>query len=263
MCTIALLLDVVPQARVVIAANRDELYARAALAPAPISRFGVGPRGAAIGGVDAQSGGTWLALTRGGRFAAVTNQRALAPPPASARSRGLVVGELATAPDMRAYVDALDPTHYASMNLVWGDPDAGVHVAYLRHDGAREVARLAPGIHVLCNDRLGAPGFPRGERLAAALARVAPTLAPRDLVPALQPLLADHARVPDAAVPPSELPPAIAHALTACCIHTDHYGTRSATIAALADDRVLAYHHADGAPCTHAFVDDTALVEAA
>lgn len=247
MCTIAILLEVVAGAPLVIAANRDELYARPTRPPESL-----GDRIA--GGVDVLSGGTWLAIRHDGRFAAVTNQRALAPVPPGLRSRGLAVRELAAAADPDRYVAELDPTMYASMNLVWGDARA-VSIAYVRRDRTVEVEALARGIHVLCNDRLGADGFPRAARLHDAIAR-APLGWPA-LVPALALALADHTRV---APPPSHLPAEVARELTATCIHAPGYGTRSSTIIAAERGHTLAYLHADGPPCTAAYVDRKELL---
>jgi uncharacterized protein with NRDE domain len=249
MCTIAILLGAVAGSPLVVAANRDEMYARPTRPPESI-----GDRIA--GGVDVLSGGTWLAIRHDGRFAAVTNQRAMAPVPPGLRSRGLAVRELAAAADPDAYVAQLDPTMYASMNLVWGDA-RGVSVAYVRREGELkiEIERLAHGIHVLCNDRLGAEGFPRGTRLHDAIAR-APLAWPA-LVPALQVALADHTRV---VPPPSHLPAEVARELTATCIHTPVYGTRSSTIFAARHGQTLAYLHADGPPCTAPFVDRRGLL---
>jgi uncharacterized protein with NRDE domain len=274
MCTVAILFEVVAGAPLVIAANRDELYARPTRPPESL-----GDRIA--GGVDVLSGGTWLAVRHDGRFAAVTNQRALAPLLPGLRSRGLAVRELATAGDPGAYVTELDPTRYASMNLVWGDA-RGVSIAYARREGALDIERLPRGIHVLCNDRLGAAGFPRGARLHDAIAR-APLRWP-DLVPALCAALADHTRAelegapagdpagapgdpagdpagdPDRALPSAHLPPDVARELTATCIHAGAYGTRSSTIFAAEPGRALAYLHADGPPCTAPFTDRRALL---
>jgi uncharacterized protein with NRDE domain len=250
MCTIAILLEVVAGAPLVVAANRDEIYARPARPPEPL-----GDRIA--GGVDVLSGGTWLAIRHDGRFAAVTNQRALAPVPIGLRSRGLAVRELAAAADQDAYVAALDPTKYASMNLVWGSA-RGVSIAYARREGAPggsiDIERLPRGIHVLCNDRLGADGFPRGGRLHQAIAD-APLGWPA-LVPALQAALADHTRVDP---PPSHLPPEVARERTTC-IHEPGYGTRSSTIIAARPGETFAYLHADGPPCTAKFIDRMALL---
>ncbi|HUJ58407.1 MAG TPA: NRDE family protein [Kofleriaceae bacterium] len=251
MCTIAFLIGVAEHP-LVIAANRDELYARPTRPPERLAPH-------VVGGVDARSGGTWLAIHARGSFAAVTNQRALATPPPELRSRGLAVRELASADDPDAYVAALDPRGYASMNLAWGDA-RGVTLAYLRHDtGAKDLVRLGHGVHVLCNDRLGAPGFPRGVRLAAAikphLAAPWPELASHIAI-----ALGDHTQVPP---PPSHLPLELARALTATCIHSPLYGTRSATIAAFAPGRVVEYLDADGPPCTTPFVDLRGLLGAA
>jgi uncharacterized protein with NRDE domain len=247
MCTIAILLEVVPGAPLVVAANRDELYERPARPPESLGDQ-------IAGGVDVLSGGTWLAIRRDGSFAAVTNQRALAPVRIGVRSRGLAVRELAAAADQDAYVAALDPTKYASMNLVWGSA-RGVSIAYARREGTLEVETLSRGIHVLCNDRLGTDEFPRGVRLHHAIAG-APLGWPA-LVPVLKAALADHTRVDP---PPSHLPPEVARELTATCIHAPGYGTRSSTIVAARRGETLAYLHADGPPCTAAFVDRMALL---
>lgn len=245
MCTIAILVGVT-DLPVVIAANRDELYARDTRSPQVIAP-GV------VGGLDAVSGGTWLALNRNGRFAAVTNQRALAQPPLGVRSRGLAVSELTAASDQDAFVAAMDPRDYASMNLVWGDTNR-VSVGYLRHDGSKEVSVLPRGVNVLCNDRIGADGFPRGVRLALALEAI--IVKDRDwdaIVPGIAAALGDHTRVPIEAVPPSHLPPELGRELTATCIHSELYGTRSASLIGLERGRVAAYLHADGPPCVTPF----------
>ena len=134
---------------------------------------------------------------------------------------------------------------------------------YLRQDGQREVLQLDAGVHVLCNDRLGADGFPRGDRLRHAIERALaaavgwPALADR-----LAEALGDHTRTPLADVPPSHLPVELARELTATCIHSPHYGTRSASIIAAVPGRVIAYLHADGPPCTAPFTDRRGLLAA-
>ncbi len=256
MCTIAILFQVA-DIPLVIAANRDELYARPTRPPEVLGT-------ALVGGVDELSGGTWLAVHRAGRFAAVTNQRALATPPQGLRSRGLAVKELAAAADQDAYVAALDPRAYASMNLVWGDADR-VCIGYLRRDtGEKTIEVLPPGVHVMCNDRLGSCDFPRGDRLHAAItAALARSRAWAELAPVLRTALADHTRVSLDATPPSHLPRDIARELTATCIHTERYGTRSSTLLAIETGHVAAYLHADGPPCTAPFIDRRELLDAA
>jgi uncharacterized protein with NRDE domain len=255
MCTIAILFRVA-DVPLIVAANRDELYARPTRAPEVL-----GP--AIVGGVDVLSGGTWLAVNRAGRFAAVTNQRALDTPPPGLRSRGLAVKELAAAADPDAYVGELDPKRYASMNLVWGDAER-VSVAYLRRDGDKVIEALPPGVHVLCNDRLGSCDFPRGDRLHAAITSALDhSHAWSELALPIRNVLRDHTRVPIEDVPPSHLPAELARELTAVCIHSEHYGTRSSTLLAIDKARVAAYLQADGPPCITPYVDYAELLDGA
>ena len=260
MCTIALLLGVA-DLPLIIAANRDELYARPTRPPELL-----GP--GLVGGVDELSGGTWLALHRDGRFAAVTNQRALDTPPPGLRSRGLAVKELAAAEDQSAYVAALDPHAYASMNLVWGDADH-VSIAYCRQpSGDKAIVALEPGIHVLCNDRLGTPGFPRGERLELAIrASLADSKQWAHLTRDIVAALGDHTKLAldevrtTGGLASAHLPPELARELTATCIHSEYYGTRSASLIAIESGRIAHFLHADGPPCTVAFEDGRDLFE--
>ncbi len=253
MCTIALMIDVVVGAPLVIAANRDEFYARPTRPPEVLRES---PR--IVGGRDVLSGGTWLAIRRAPvpRFAAVTNQRALAAQPPGLVSRGLAVIDTVAADDPGAYVRALDATRYASMNLVWGSAGgdtAGACIAYTRREeGTVDVLPLGKGVHVLCNDRIGADGFPKAARLAEALA---PYTNLDELVAALPALLGDHTRTEPTLH--SHLPHDLAKELTATCIHTETYGTRSASIIAFGER--ITYLHADGPPCTTAFRDISEL----
>jgi len=254
MCTIGILHRAGPELPLVVIANRDEFYARPARAPTRIAD-GI------AGGTDLQSGGTWLGVTRGGRIVAVTNQRAAAPPTPGVKSRGHAVRDALAAADVDAYVRALDPRDFSSMNLVYGDA-RGLSVAYFRQDSATvDIGALPHGVHVLCNDRIDSPSFPRGQRLAGVLRANAD--APWPIMRArLAATLGDHARV---AIPETETfaPPLtreLAEAMTSICIHSPLYGTRSAAIVALDVDRVHQYLHAEGSPCTAPFVDFTELV---
>jgi uncharacterized protein with NRDE domain len=252
-CTIAVAFHVHAEHPVILAANRDEFYARPARGPGPLAP-GV------VGGKDLTQGGTWLGLRTDGAFAAVTNQRNFAPRDGARRSRGELPLALLARPvaDMAAFARAIDPAAYNDGNVIFGDA-GGVWVAYLRSDAAAvEVVALPPGLHVLTNDRLGSPDFPRAER-AVALMTPALALPWPACAAALGAALADHARPPDDRV--GEPPPCAPYgkdllaALQQLCIHTPAYGTRSATIAALNAGAIAAYLHADGHPCETAFVD--------
>ena len=83
MCSVVVLNGVRADYPVVLATNRDEFYARASSGP---QRLLDAPR--SVGGRDLVAHGTWAAVTEHGLFVGVTNQRTLAPPDRSKRSRG-------------------------------------------------------------------------------------------------------------------------------------------------------------------------------
>lgn len=260
MCTLVILHRLRADLPLVVAANRDELYARAATGAALIP--GEPP---ILAGSDVSSGGSWMGATASGLFVGLTNQRTWRPGPGP-RSRGTVVLEAlrsGSVAGVERLLASLDPTELASFNLFFGDATRAL-VAYVRREeGSVELVELEPGLHVLPNDRLGSPEFPkirRAEALAAPLVELPwPALAS-----GLHGLLGDHSKPALAEVP---LPPAdapfpheLVRELQALCIHTPLYGTRSATVAALSPGRVEHYLFADGPPCTTPLRDVTALL---
>ena len=133
-------------------------------------------------------------------------------------------------------------------------------------DPAVTVERLGAGLHVLTNDRIGSPWFPKEGR-ARDLVPVAavPAMNLDAVFAALHPVLVDHAIPPGIPAPPagSLLPTLLAEQLQALCVHTPGYGTVSATMLAVGPAGVARYRFADGAPCRTPFVDHTALLAGA
>jgi uncharacterized protein with NRDE domain len=133
----------------VVAANRDEFHERPTLA----ADFWLRQPGL-LAGRDLQAGGTWLGVTRSGRFAAVTNYREpLVPEAPLERSRGeLVTDFLAGRQAPLAHAEALlaSGSSYRGFNLLLGAPDALAYVSN-RQDRAQVVS---PGSHGLSNHLL-------------------------------------------------------------------------------------------------------------
>ena len=210
-----------------------------------------------------------MGVTDTGFFVGLTNQRTYRGPDPSLASRGPLVlealarGETAA---VRAMLEALDPATVNSFNLLYGDAGS-LEVAYVRHEvGTVDIEVVPPGMHVLPNDRLASPEFPKVER---ARALVEPHVARPwpELRGHLRAALADH-RQPDetdVAAPPADSPLTrdFVRKLHAMCVHTEHYGTRSATLAALVPGGVAHYEFAGGPPCQAGFDDRTALVTGA
>src|SRR5207249_10378381 len=86
-CTLAVFRRVFPSHPLVVAANRDEYLARAAVPPTLLREAPV----RAVGGLDLAAGGTWLGLAETGLVVGVLNRRSCAPPDPTRRSRGLLL----------------------------------------------------------------------------------------------------------------------------------------------------------------------------
>lgn len=119
MCLI--LLGVRPDAEhhLVVAANRDEFYARPT---AEAAWWEHAPD--ILAGRDLRAGGTWLGVTRSGRFAAVTNFREDPPEPLPPRSRGDLTTEFLTGDATPAdYLESLKPIaqDFRGFNLIVAD----------------------------------------------------------------------------------------------------------------------------------------------
>lgn len=263
MCTIVALHGLRPDLPLVIAANRDEAYARPATGAIRLSES---PR--IVGGRDVLAGGTWMGVTPAGLVVGVTNQRTGKPPAATKRSRGaLVMAALAagTLAEVRALLGATDARLYNPFNLLVGDGQE-LLVAYARDDVAEiHLETLAPGLWVLANDRIDSPEYPKTLR-ADALVRPYVTAPWPELSAALRTMLADHTLPDLSAVPPpgpaSPFPHELLRQLQALCIHTETYGTRSSSIVAVrADHTVAAYDVANSRPCTTPWQDVRALLD--
>lgn len=88
MCLLAIQYQLVPEAPILIASNREEFYERPTQAPSIQSGK---PR--VLCGTDLQAGGTWLGVNQHGLFVAVLNRRRSSPTFPS-RSRGMLCREL-------------------------------------------------------------------------------------------------------------------------------------------------------------------------
>lgn len=155
MCVLAWAWRVHPDYPLVVLANRDELHARLT---ASLGWWADVPTIAA--GRDREAGGTWLGVSRSGRFAALSNRPG--PKPARAPSRGeLVAGFLAGGESAAVAAATIEAraNHYAGFNLLLGD---GRELAYVSN---REPGRLlASGIYGMANGGFNEVS-PRGKRL--------------------------------------------------------------------------------------------------
>ena len=144
MCLIVLGWRADPRYPLLVAANRDEFHSRPA-APAAFWR----DQPEILAGRDLQAMGTWMGVSRSGRFAAVTNYRG-AREPSAAESRGALVSAfLAGAATAAAYLAdvAARGASYSGFNLLACDRQELWWMS--NRDGAPR--RLEPGYYALGN----------------------------------------------------------------------------------------------------------------
>ncbi|HEU4886751.1 MAG TPA: NRDE family protein [Thermoanaerobaculia bacterium] len=129
----------------ILAANRDEDYER----PSHAADFWPDAPDV-LGGRDAVHGGSWLAMAKSGRFAAVTNLRGAER---RTRSRGALVRDFVTAEtDARSFAESIvaDAAEYSGFHLLAGQ--AGSEILHITPDSW---IPLPAGIHAISNAPLG------------------------------------------------------------------------------------------------------------
>jgi uncharacterized protein with NRDE domain len=222
MCLILFAHRAHPEYPLVVAANRDELYDR------PTAAAGFWPDAPEIlAGRDLREGGTWMGITRGGRFAAVTNYREMPLVRDGKRSRGhLVAGFLRSTEPADAFARSLaaEGDEYNGFNLLVGE---GAGLGYVSNRGAGP-RLLAPGVYGLSNAQLDDP-WPKVVGGKAALADA--LAGPADEMEArLFAALAERGTAADATLPETGVGLELERALSAAFIATPGYGTRCSTV---------------------------------
>lgn len=287
MCLLIAMSGVLPGVPLLVAANRDERYDRPAEAITVLRDRG--PR--ILGGRDAMAGGTWLAANSHGVVAGLTNQPAGQPRDDTRRSRGELPLAFAAHPDAATAVAKvcaeLDPSDYNPCWLLVGDRHSLFSVGMTGGDRP-VVSQLPPGIHVLENLPLsdfsakarqvgamvtagiagksmktminGAGGASVPDDAAAAYGASGMSRPGQmdEAEEALAAVLRDHR--PAAGPPDSPAAGRVRPAeLSAACVHTARYGTRSAMIVTVGVTGLPRLHVADGPPCQVPFQDFSAL----
>nr|WP_314618913.1 NRDE family protein [uncultured Pseudomonas sp.] len=202
----------------IVAANRDEFYARPTQA---LAAWQDAP--GVHAGRDLEAGGTWLGVGPQGRFAALTNIREPGQP-LGPRSRGeLVAGFLQGELGVEAYLDqvASRSGQYSGFNLLVGDSD---RLGYLHaRDAAPQL--LEAGVYGLSNAGLDTP-WPKLVKARTGLEGLLESAQPRQLLA----LLADAEPAADSELPETGVGVATEKLLSSVFIASQNYGTRASTV---------------------------------
>jgi uncharacterized protein with NRDE domain len=222
MCLILFAWQTHPRYPLVVAANRDEFHNR----PTAAAQFWKeSPQ--LLAGRDLQAGGTWLGITRQGRFAAITNYRepqAENPPPE--QSRGHLVRDF--------LLDRAEPADhacrlrergdvYSGFNVLLGNPEELLYVS----NRNEEAITVTAGSHGLSNHLLDT-NWPK---VHEGRARLDALLEDEQLDPeALLELLADR-NIASGGEPPGFELRLVPELITRMkFIVSPEYGTRSSTV---------------------------------
>ncbi len=227
MCLAVFAFQVHARYRLILAANRDEYFARPT---APAAFWRDAPR--VLGGRDLQAGGAWLGVTRDGRIGWITNYRDPQDIKPEAPSRGdLVAGYLisdAAEPQNWLKRLATSAKAYNGFNLVLGNAETLYY--YSNRQGV--VTSLVPGIHGLSNALLNTP-WPKLEKARRGLQTIIRKSAQTPSASIIEPLfamLADPSCPEDAALPDTGVGLALERFLSPIFIAGQDYGTRSSSV---------------------------------
>lgn len=148
MCLILFAIRPSSSYRLVVAANRDEYYARPSR---PVEFWRENPD--ILAGKDLSMGGTWMGITRTGRFAAVTNLRGKPKEINKIFSRGKIpIDYLESNESPKSFIAKLAKTlkGYQDFNLLIGD---GIDYHYFNSRSSKD-RPLASGFYGLSNQLL-------------------------------------------------------------------------------------------------------------
>ncbi len=218
MCLVVFAWKMHPKYHLVLAANRDEFHQR------PAQELHWWPDHPDIlAGRDLQAGGSWLAVSRQGRFATVTNYREQLSQRPGLRSRGeIITNFVGSDRPVGTFVSSIDGDDYAGFSLLAADRNE----LWCVSNRGDEAVQLTPGIYGLSNASLDTP-WTKLVRTRDAL-RSLITAGKLDET-ALFRIMADRTPAPIEDVEAGNLPFVLARALTSPHIVSAEYGTRCAT----------------------------------
>lgn len=233
MCLILLANRVSAEYPLIIAANRDEFYSRSS---APLDEWKDRP--GLYAGRDLVGGGTWMGVTRTGRFAAVTNYRDPKSLRPNTPSRGSLVSDYLSGDESPPeYVEKLvrHSGRYNGFNLLLGQ---GETLLWYSNRGS-DPAEIAPGIHGLSNALLNTP-WPKVVQGKRELQKV---LEKREVSPidSILELLQDSKPFADADLPTTGVGVEWERILSSLFIKSPGYGTRSSSVLLFAQTGTITF----------------------
>ena len=209
--------------KLIVAANRDESYAR----PTASAHFWEDDT-LILAGRDLLQGGTWLGITKNGRFAALTNYRDPSLPLIGRFSRGDIVREYLSADEeplefIRKLAE--DRSLYDGFNIIVGSGDELVHYNNILDD----LNIIPSGTHSLSNHTLNTP-WPKVVIGKNRLRDYVSTNQNSVDIDYLFEILSDETVAEDKNLPQTGVGIEMERVLSPLFIKSPNYGTRSSTV---------------------------------
>ncbi|MFM9968808.1 MAG: NRDE family protein [Burkholderiales bacterium] len=242
MCLILFALRSIPGVGFQLAANRDEFFARPT---SPANWWTDHP--SILAGRDLRAGGTWLGISRSGRFAAITNFRDPASRRDDAPSRGALAGDFllgAESPEQYLLRIAPEIAQYNGFSLLCGQARPGEFMDFwfisnrgVTHGNTGPLS-VAPGVHGLSNHLLDEP-WPKVVKGVAGL----DALREREFSGQDHfALLADETEAAEDELPRTGVSPECERRSSAIRIRDSVYGTRCSTVLRIAANGDVSFH---------------------
>ena len=151
MCLILFSYKTHPDYRMILASNRDEFYKR----ETEVLDYRDKER-TILAGRDCENGGTWMAVTASGRFAALTNYRDPSAIKDGAPSRGFLISNFVEGEESpEEYLRSIRENSgaYNGFNLIVGDENDLFYYSNI----SDKIERVAPGTYGLSNAFMDTP----------------------------------------------------------------------------------------------------------
>ena len=220
MCLILFAWKAHPNYPLIVCANRDESYSR----PSRQAQFWP-EQPQLLGGKDMEAGGTWLGITKGGRFAAITNYRDFNNPETGTLSRGHLVKDYLLSEQSPAdYMQSLatKAKQYHGFNLLVGDQ----HDLYYYSNRSDETIKIEPGVHGLSNHLFNTP-WPK---VSIGKQDLSQCLSQEINEKNLMPVLLNKTQPSDEKLPDTGVGLEAERFLSTGFIASENYGTRASTL---------------------------------
>jgi uncharacterized protein with NRDE domain len=227
MCLIVFAKNVHPKYKLIFAANRDEFYNR----PSEQVEFWA-KYPDLLAGKDLQAGGTWLEITKQGRFAAITNFRDLKNLKPDAPSRGNLTLDFLTSnisPE-EYYAELLTKIiDYNGFNLLLGTVDELFYFSNMTEG----IKIIESGIHGISNAILDTP-WPKVEKGKQQLQN----LIQHEEIHAFEviDILKNSTQAKDEDLPDTGVGIDLERMLSPIFIKSEKYGTRCSTVVMIDND---------------------------